>query len=219
MKRELSQPRKTVENALWPALQTNSVGHLPPDLRERLLDELGFNWRSPGDFIVVTRYSVRDILMYAAGVEEEKLAEAAAAALAMTPEEREQVEAALLRVRTDLREWVVTHTERNEPKDGVVAQYTLQRDSTMGLSITNNFATAVSGALGGQRAELMLLSVLQWMSNMEIFAKEPVTLIVRRSTHFSRERFPRAFRPLFTNGWADVAKTEGFELPPPPEKK
>ena len=25
--------------------------------------------------------------------------------------------------------------------------------------------------------------------------------------------FPGAFRPLFPNGWADVAKREGFELP------
>jgi hypothetical protein len=231
LKHALRQPQTTVQNAHWPALQTNSVGS-STELREHLLEELGFNWRSSGDFIVVSKDTVRELTMFA-GVEEEKLIEAAAAAFAMTPEEREQVEAALQRVRTDFSDWVLPHIERNEPKDDVVAQYTLHRDSTMLPSITNNFATAVTGALGKQRGELILDSVRQWMFNMGIFDEGPETLIVRRysvgneqrlkvrykfSGHsgpdiFDRSRFPRGFLPLFPNGWEDLAQREGFALP------
>jgi hypothetical protein len=31
--------------------------------------------------------------------------------------------------------------------------------------------------------------------------------------------FPRAFRILFPNGWADMAEREGFELPAEDQKK
>jgi hypothetical protein len=31
--------------------------------------------------------------------------------------------------------------------------------------------------------------------------------------------FPKAFRPIFPNGWADVAEREGFELPKETEPK
>jgi hypothetical protein len=30
--------------------------------------------------------------------------------------------------------------------------------------------------------------------------------------------FPEVFRPIFTNGWAEVAELEGFELPKGPPK-
>src|SRR5262245_4041744 len=32
LKHALSQPQKAVTNALWAALQTNSVGHFPPEM-------------------------------------------------------------------------------------------------------------------------------------------------------------------------------------------
>ena len=31
--------------------------------------------------------------------------------------------------------------------------------------------------------------------------------------------FPAAFRPIFTKGWADVAKREGFEMPKEPQER
>ena len=46
LKQALAQPPAVAESALWSALQTNRAGHLTPELRERLLEELGFNWQS-----------------------------------------------------------------------------------------------------------------------------------------------------------------------------
>src|SRR6266550_3708236 len=54
LKQALTQPQAAGGNALWSALQTNPA-QLPPELRERLLEELGFNWRSSEDFIVVSK--------------------------------------------------------------------------------------------------------------------------------------------------------------------
>src|SRR5262249_30222059 len=149
-----------------------------------------------------------------------------------TPREREQVEAALQRVRAEFSDWVLPQIERDEPKDDVVAQYTLHRESAVPPSITKNFTTVVSGALGKQRGELILDSVQHWMSDVGISDKGPETLIVRRysagneqrlkvrykfSGHsggdlWDRSRFPRDFLPLFPSGWEDLAQREGFAL-------
>ena len=58
--RELKQSLKQAEaagnqNGLWSVLETNRIGHFAPDLREHLLEELGFNWNSSEAFIVVTK--------------------------------------------------------------------------------------------------------------------------------------------------------------------
>jgi len=226
LKQELTQPRAVAENSLWSALQTNRTGHLPPELRERLFEELGFNWQSSEDFIVVSKATVRDIQMYA--IKHGRLTDIAATVLAMTPGERDQVEAAMQRVQTDFKDWVLAHVERTEPKDDVVAQYTLPNDPAM--SISNNFATGVSNALGRERAELILASARNWMDDIGVLNKKPTTLMVKRYVAGNEQRlkvqnqrdswdlwqgveFPEEFRPIFPNGWTDVAEREGFELP------
>src|ERR1051326_557079 len=61
LKQALAQPQALRENALWSALQTNRAGHFTPELRGRLLEEFGFNWQSPSDFIVVSKDALREI--------------------------------------------------------------------------------------------------------------------------------------------------------------
>jgi hypothetical protein len=50
-----------------------------------------------------------------------KLSEVAFGILALTPEQRGQLEAALQGVQTDSNDWALAHVERREPKDNVVA--------------------------------------------------------------------------------------------------
>ena len=248
--RELKQSLRQAEaagnqNGLWSVLETNRIGHLAPDLREHLLEELGFNWNSSEAFVVVSKESLRDIHMYAFW--QGKLTDSAVGALALTPRELSQIEAAMERVKTDLKDWAISHTERSEPRDDVLAQYTLQ--SGPPTSISNNF-TEVFSAIGKERTELMWhqyegsLSACMRDAGM---SDKPMTMILKRFTdgdkqvlkaqvftssgtrpqegdvapwdEISKRIFPSAFRPLFPNGWADVAEREGFEIPTEPDKK
>jgi hypothetical protein len=156
------------------------------------------------------------------------------------------------RVKEDLKDWAVSHTERSEPRDDIVAQYTLQNAPP--TSITNKFMSEILSAIGKERTELMEMgssdlpngSIQRWLSSLSIWGEDkPTTMIVRRFSEGDREvlkaqvftsfgtklqtgdaapkdiapgrgpgpRFPKAFLPLFPNGWADVAEREGFELP------
>jgi hypothetical protein len=238
LKEPLTQPQAVAENPLWSVLQTNRAGQLTPELRERLLEELGFNWQSSEGFIVVSKEALREIQINA--IREGKLTENAATVLAMTQGERGQVEAAMQQVHTDYKDWALSHIERSEPKDDVVAQYSLPADTTM--SISNNFATGVIAALGRERAELILLSARNWMSGIIGFPEKPTTMIIKRYLAGNeqrlkfqiqdaygkngagedlsrRPRFPTDFLPIFPNGWADVAKREGFEMPKESQEK
>ncbi|MBI3850380.1 MAG: hypothetical protein HY298_08840 [Verrucomicrobia bacterium] len=247
LQQALAQSKAATVNALWSVLKTNRADRLSPELRQRVLAELGFDWRTSPDYIVVSKQAVRDVQMKA--VIDAKLTDVATAVLALTPQERGQVEAALQRVKKDFTDWMLAHVERAEPKDDLVAQYTLPKDDTMSQSISNNLITAVAGALGGERAELILPTSQAWMKSIGLYDcdAKPVTLIIKRyqagdeqrlkaqtsndygkGMNFPRDLwtpewklypFPRTFRLIFPNGWADVAKREGFELPPEPEKK
>jgi hypothetical protein len=237
LKQALGQFPAVEPNAVWSALQTERKDPLTPELRERLLEELGFNWQSSKEFIVVSKKTMRDLQVPAirgGG----KLAAVAVTVFAMTPEERGQVEAVIMRVKTDFKEWVLSHTERGEPKDDVLARYSLLGDPA--LSISNNFVSGLFQAVGRQRGELIIDSSPTWMSHPGIRG-ESLTMTVKRYSSGNEERlrvlkqtsgglppnesdlgrnnFPEAFRPLFPTGWADVAKREGFELPEEAPKK
>ena len=232
----LSQPQVAGENALWSALQTNG-GELSPQLREHLFEELGLNWASSKEYVLVSKATLREVLLHA--MREDKLSDLACSVLAISPEEREKVESAMERARVEFKDWALSHTEREEPKGDVVAQYTLANDPAMAIS--NNFAAGLREALGRQRAEIILGSgsTWDWLRRVGRFS-EPVTMIVSRylagaeqrfqyqelsafgtprqwgarASDISSHNFPPGFLPLFPNGWADVAKREGFELPP-----
>jgi hypothetical protein len=113
------------------------------------------------------------------------------------------------------------------------------------MSVSNTLATGVSDAVGSERAELIMNSAGNWMLSIGI--REPMTLVVKhypagneqrlrfelfnsfaptnvaqlmmRADVSPRSPFPESFRPVFPNGWADVAKREGFELPEAFQKK
>jgi hypothetical protein len=238
----LRQSPPVTDNRLWSALQTNRADRLPTELRERLREELGFNWQFSPDYIVVSKQTVRDIGMQAI-TRDGKLTDVAATVLAVTPEERGQVGAAIERVKMDFKEWALAHVERSEPKDEVVAQYTLPNDQAMLQGISNNFAAGLFDALGLERAEVILPSARYWMNiEMGLGGSQPARIIIWRDLVRNEPRlkveiwepgggpnsgylpqpqnnFPRPLLAIFPNGWADVAKREGFELPEESQKK
>src|SRR5438876_4751810 len=47
----LAQPHDNGESALVNSIMTNGASRLTPEIRERLLAELGFDWNSSGDYV------------------------------------------------------------------------------------------------------------------------------------------------------------------------
>jgi len=152
LREALGRAQPVEENSLWSALQTNQKNQLTPAQLERLLEELGFNWQSSPDFIVITKQSLRDAgtWMFRNG----KCSEMDAAVLAMTPEERGQVEAAMQRLRTEFNDWVLARVERSARTNGITAEY-ISPDSALLQSATTEIDMAVARALRRNRAELI----------------------------------------------------------------
>jgi len=238
LKAGLAQSQPVAENALWSAVKSERADRLPPELRERVLEELGFNWQFSPDFIVVTKQALRETrglktderaLSRGWMLNDGKLSEAAVSIFDLTPEERGQVEAVLRQGQAQFNDWTLAHFRRNEPKGDVVADYALEGDRALWLSVSNNLALAV----GRERADLILDISRDQMASEIGVSPGPRTIIIRRESLGSGERleakiltpglgwsgnlpgvpFPAAFRPIFPNGWADVADREGFSLP------
>jgi hypothetical protein len=236
----LAQSQPVAENALWSELRTNRADRLSPELRERVLEELGFNWQFSPDFIVVTKQSLRDTREWKLNdrtmsggwmLKDGKLSEVAVAILALSSEERGQVEGVLQRAQMDFNDWALAHVVRLEPKNNVVANYALPGDPTRWSSVGNNLALAI----GPERADLILdvareqmafdigvsaggrtMSLRRELGREQRLIAEIDTAGMIRSGHLPEFGFPAVFRPIFPNGWADVAKREGFELPEQP---
>jgi hypothetical protein len=233
LKRTLAVTRPAPENELWSALQTNRADRLPDKLRERLREEFGFTWESFKDYIVVSKETVGKLdvrFLESNG----KLNDAAFTMLAITTEERSRVAAAIEQAQTNFKGWVLAHVQRIEPAEDVVARYNLAGDTKTARGITNDFFTAVVEAVGRQRMALLRAAAVKWMSEMGLSERSSSLTIKRQMVgdeprfnvqlrENGRDRtadlplkdgdFPKALRPLFPNGWADVAEREGIELP------
>jgi hypothetical protein len=240
----LGQSQPVAENALWSALRTNRADRLPQELRERVLEELGFNWQFSPDFIVVTKKALRETREWnlkdrtSSGgwmLKDGKLSEMTVSVLALTPEERGKIEVAMQHGQAEFDDWALARIKRSEPKGNVVASYALAGDRAQWAGVSNNLALAV----GSERTDLILdISREQLASDLGVTPGQ-ITITLTRELVGSPPRlqaqiatsgmirlgylpdfaFPDAFRPIFTNGWADVAKREGFELPEQPQGK
>lgn len=213
-------------------LETNWQ-HLSPDQCERLLAELGFNWNSTGDYLIVSKQTLHDISL--TGMNDTKLTDAACQVLAITPEERGAIQAMTQRLSADYRTWAESHVQRQEPTGDVVAQYTLPDDAAFSESVSNTFASGIMATLGDQRGQLLLGYSRSWMTELGISGGGPTTMIVKRNgsanhpqlnleLHYGLgstmsttvspwQPMPEGFRALFPGGWPDLAKREGFALP------
>lgn len=199
---------------------------------EQLLAELGFRWNSTGDYLVVSKDTLRAVDLKA--VHDMKLRDAACAVLAVTPDERAGIDAMTQSLGESYKTWAEAHVQRSEPAGDIVANYTLPVDSAFFLSLSNQFTSGVMTALGEERGNLLLSYAQSWMTELGLEGDGASTLTVKRyqggdesRLNFASEYsgnsissdvspyqpFPGAFLPLFPNGWADLAQREGFELP------
>jgi hypothetical protein len=231
LKHELAaQPHIAVETELADLIGTNGTAHLTPEIRERLLAELGFNWSTTGDYVVVNKESLQRLSMGA--VRKNQLTDTVCSVLAITPEERAGIESVMADLAGDLKNWVMSHAQRTEPQGDIVAKYSLPFESEFSQSLSNRFAAGVIGALGTERGQLMLDYASSWMLDMQMRGAVATTLTVKRTADGPErlsfqvinpnggsmegppfQQFPEAFRIIFPGGWVDVAQREGFQLP------
>ena len=207
--------------------------HLTPEQSERLLAKLGFSWAAFGDYLIVSKDTLRSISLE--GMRGSKIGSAAAQVLAVTPAERTGIETKTQQLMETYNAWLQSHVQRVEPTGNVVAQYTLPTDPGFSLSLSNNFASGLLETLGTERGSLMVDYAGSWMQDLGMGGTggENGLKVTRYPTgdqpHYSFELkssgntmstdispyqpFPAAFLPLFPNGWPDLAKREGFILP------
>jgi hypothetical protein len=212
----------------------SGLKNLSPEKAERLLAELGFNWTSTGDFLVVSKTSLPEIGVSAirrGGT----LGAAARAALAITPDEQATIEAETQRLASEYNSWVQTHAQREEPSGKIVAKYVLTADPEYSETASNAFAGVTLSTLGPQRAALLQQYSWNWKESLGMFVPAPgdndaTSLTIRRDgdslmlelrqsmssmscTVSPAQPMPEPFRPLFPGGWKELAEREGFELP------
>ncbi|MBE0545211.1 MAG: hypothetical protein IH623_28060 [Verrucomicrobia bacterium] len=219
-----------------------ALNDLSPAESEQLLAELGFNWNTTGDYLIVSKQSLPGISL--TGIKGVKLTEAARGTLAITPEEQVAIEALAERLRTEHTAWVIAHAQREEPSGDVLARYSLPKDAEFSQSRSNAFVSGILATLGLERGELMEGPyAYSWMWDagmlddgvgLKADRDDSTTLTVNRypagtdgqllftikqagddmtAVVAPWQPFPQAFKPLFPNGWPDLAAHEGFELP------
>lgn len=239
LKQASASIRAVPVNPLWAALQTNAADRLSPSQHQQLREEFAFTWSSYPDYIVLKKPTLHELnlpVLDTVG----KLRETAVAILAITPEERVALEAAVERTKSDFRDWVLARVKREEPGDEVVANYSLPGDTNMASTLPSSFFTAVEQAVGRERTRLIRGSANQWFSEMGL-GRNSTRLTIRKETAGDETRlkveirqnganrsgylpmssrdFPKALRILFPKGWADLAERERFDLPQAPGGK
>lgn len=208
------------------------MNHMPAAEREQLLAELGFNWKSTGDYVVVSKDTLDAISLNA--MRGMKVTETAASVLALTPEERAGINALAQSLDQQYKDWAQAHAQRVEPSGKVVAEYVLPADAEFSSSLNNQYTNGVVNALGSERGNLLLHYSSSWMNNLGMEGGDEIALTVSQYTsgdeihlgftvkssnnNFAtdvtpNQPFPEAFLPLFPNGWKDLASRENFQLP------
>ena len=239
LKRTLALLPVVPVNEFWLAVQTNRADRLPNKLLKHLREEFGFSWHTMKEYIVVSKKTIGKLGVHFVH-HDGRFDDAGLGTLAITPEERRKLEAAMEETKIDFKDWVLNHVQRGEPAADLLAQYTLRGDPLLADGMTNDFFTAVTEAVGPQRMELIHETARNWMADMGV-STHSTKLTIRREVDGAESRlqvemreegrnksaylplkddeFPKALRPLFPNHWADLAKREGFEIPAEPPKQ
>ncbi len=237
LKREVHalEPNAASESPWMALLNTNGLAPLTPEMRERLLAELGASWHSSTQWLLVSKTTLASVRMGA--IQQNRLTDAACAVLAVSPDERQRLDAALARVREAHADWARANTQREGPSGETVVRYTLPSDTAFAEGLTNDLFSAYAAALGPQRAALLERYSSDWVNLETGFlggATNRLTVLrktdsagvarvfyalnrgamtqgaspIQPSTHF-----PSEFRPVFPGGWPELARREGLDLP------
>src|SRR5690242_11061617 len=142
-------------------LADDTLKTLSADESEKLLAELGFNWDTTGDYVIVSKQSLNKITF--TGMAANKLTAAAIGTLAITPTEQADIESATRQIGDARAAWVKEHVERSEPTGDILAQYSLPVDEAFSQNQLTIFTNAIFNTLGAERARLLEDRSWNWM--------------------------------------------------------
>ncbi len=196
-----------------------------------LRQQLGIGWDASPDYVLVSK-SVLKRLQYSRLYSVSHLTDTACNILGISPEEESAVDSVFGHGQ---HEWEGVRVKRAEPNGDIVAEYTaVPPDPTFEQSFSNNIVAGITAAIGPERANLLLADGWREFRN-ELGPTEAETMIIRQTEvagqpdlvcEMSRDgkvcdrspvryaNYPSSwFLARFPGGWAELARTEGFDLP------
>jgi hypothetical protein len=219
----------------------SSRRQMPAELRERL----GLAWDNSPDYVLVSKASLEQIHLNGTDLQG-RLTTNACAILAVTPDERVVVEAALQRAAAQHADWLGTNALlRTPPAGSVLAHYTIPANPELARRLMLEYGQAFASVLGPERSERFREYSRMWFVGRGTLGLQNITLEVQRDeSHglFYREveerttgakeevlgstrcdvspdYFPDLFKTFFPGGWSELAQREGFELPKESKRK
>jgi hypothetical protein len=147
--------KKVLSGASWRSFS--------PAERAQLLAELGFNWNTTGDYLLISKKSL-DAIGYSA-MHGSQLTPAAIGALALSDDEQSAINTMTSQLMDARLAWAREHLQRTEPSGDILAQYTLPVDTELSQAQYATFTNSISSTLGGQRGQWLLNQSQQWLQD------------------------------------------------------
>jgi hypothetical protein len=149
-------------------LAGDSLTNLSAAESEQLLAELGFNWNTTGDYLIISKKSL-DGISYN-GMKGAKLSTAARETLAISPAEQSVIETMTGQLNKERTAWAKDHVQRTEPSGDVLAQYSLPVDEAFSRNQYEVYTNGIFSALGEQRAQWLEDQSQDWMQAAGLYS-------------------------------------------------
>jgi len=153
-------PPKALSPALTAWLLAGNFSEIPPALVPELRAELGVSGSTASDFVLISKPTLRT-LSPPSPRGKDALPDSFCALLAIGPQQKQQIEAALGSARADFAVWAKQNVRRERtegeisgPEGETICKYVLPMDQEVCGSLSNRLMSAVADSLGSQRAEL-----------------------------------------------------------------
>jgi hypothetical protein len=229
-----------VDPAVAAFLLTNDIKFASSGLQNQTLASFGLGGNSSDGYVLVSKAALansnlRPLKTFPNG---EKLTDEVRGVLAITTEEQRQVESAFAEAFDVIETWAKENTVREGPTDEMLVRYTIPADAAFQEALTNKLFSTINSAVGTERGELLH----NYFDHNRLYEDGAIgdrtnILSIHRITAspgygkrsgwkwdhsesintypepIKTNNFPYAFRFVFSGGWEEVAKREGFELP------
>jgi hypothetical protein len=191
--------------------------------------QLGIGWNASPDYVLVSKAVLKD-LDYQRLVSAKYVTGTTADLLGLSRAEQSSLASIIQRVR----DGQAFHVQRTEPSGDIVAQYTAPpMDPEVAMSVSNSFATDITGVVGQERADMLVLPAWRELSR-DLAPGTAETMTIRRTVVDGEPTltcemkagsrvnvypvryayYPSSwFLTVFPMGWEDLAKRENFQLP------
>ncbi len=196
-----------------------------------LRQQLGIGWDASPDYVLVSK-SVLKQVQYSRLTSGKHLTDTACHILGISPEQESAVDSVFRHGRD---EWPGVSLKRTQPSGDIVAEYTAVAPAPAFVqSLSNSVAAGIVKAIGPERANLLLPDAWREFRGT-LLPTATETMTVRRTevggqpdlvfemsrdgkVYFSSPvryaHLPSGwFLARFPGGWAELARTEGFNLP------